>query len=229
MDDERSEDRFPASGLAEDLIPLLRARLRERGESGDAADSEQPEAPATGTAAASAEAQPRHEEQASSPLLDFADRLEDANAAAAPTPAPRRVQFVTFYLGGEAYGLPIESVQEILRVGDIVRVPQAPPYVRGVTNTRGRLLPVVELGLLLGSGPAAVDKDSRIVVAGVRGRRIGLLVDRATDVLAVEETAIEAAPADVIGDGVDYLAGVGKVGERMVFLLDVDRVLSPAR
>lgn len=199
---------LPGTGLAEELVPLLRERLAA-GKTAEAAPS------ARGRRAASA-------------LLDFADAVEGVAREVEPAPPERTRQFVTFSVGAAEFGLPIECVQEVLRVGPITRVPQAPAHVAGVTNVRGRVLPVLELGPRIGAGPVELTKDSRIVTVEMEGRLLGILVDRASSVAAVADSAIEDPPGDVVSAEADYVVGVARVGARVIILLDLERVLAPA-
>jgi purine-binding chemotaxis protein CheW len=161
-------------------------------------------------------------------VLELADRLQEPGIAPAAAAVVRVQQFVAFRVGEDEFAIPIASVQEILRVGQITRVPQSPHYICGVTNVRGRLLPVIGVAEFLGRGGRGLDKDSRIVMVELRGRRLGLLVDRATDVLTLPENMIEAAPAEVLGAGMEYIVGVGKRDQRMIFIMDLDRAFGTA-
>src|SRR5512142_1921162 len=94
-------------------------------------------------------------------------------------------QIVVAELGGERYGLPIEAVYEIIRFQAITAVPQAPAFVEGVINLRGRIIPVVDLASRFGIAGAERGRQSRIVVAGASGTRVGLIVDAVSEVLMV--------------------------------------------
>lgn len=133
--------------------------------------------------------------------------------------------WVTFILSGECYGLPVSHVQEILRVAGITRVPHAPHPVRGVTNLRGRVLPVVDLRVRLGIGEKEIDGASRILVVSSQGRLMGLLVDAVQQVVRIGRSGIQPPPPDVMTTQSDYILGVYHLQETLVILLDVDRVL----
>jgi len=156
-------------------------------------------------------------------LYQFADRV--GTDAAAPPVQKRFEIWVTFLLAGVSFGLPVTHVQEILRVESITRVPHAPASIRGVTNMRGRVLPVVDLRVRLALPEAPTDTDSRLVVASSRGRSLALLVDTVTQVLRIDTAEIQPPPPDVMTEDSDYIVGVHQVGDRPVVLLDVDRVL----
>jgi len=135
------------------------------------------------------------------------------------------VKYVTFFLGKEEYALPISEVQEIDRVLDITRVPNAPHYVRGVVNLRGKIIPVIELKQRLNLGEADLGKDSRIVVAEHGPKLLGLIVDRVSQVLNIAPERIEAAPAEVISAESNYIKGVAKLDDRMIIVLDLAQVV----
>jgi len=157
-------------------------------------------------------------------LFVFTDALA-GDSPIAPIAATRIETWVTFALGGETFGLPVASVLEILRVAGITRVPHAPRVVRGVTNMRGKVLPVVDLRVRLGMEVAEITSQSRILVASSRGRLLGLLVDAVNQVDRIDRNAVQPPPPDVMTTQSDYIIGVSQLGERLVILLDVDLVL----
>lgn len=155
-------------------------------------------------------------------VLLFADSLAQRVEAEAEH---RWESWLAVRLDGERLALPVRQVQEVVRPGTITRVPHAPFPVCGVTNLRGTVLAVVDLRLRLGLSSRPVDAASRIVVVLSRGRRIGLLVEAAEQVVAIDALAIEPAPDDVLTDRSYYLVGVYRRPEDLLILLDVDRVL----
>ena len=134
-------------------------------------------------------------------------------------------RLLTFTLDREEFGLPITRVREVIRVGEITRVPQVPPHVRGVTNLRGRILAVVEIRSRLGLSPAEISPASRIVVVDVAGRSLGLLVDRVSQVTKVPVESVAPVPEEVASPESDYVTGVARRDSRLIILLDLDRVL----
>ena len=106
----------------------------------------------------------------------------------------RPLHLLTFALDREEYGIPVTQVREVIRVNDITRVPQVPAHVRGVTNLRGRILAVVEIRTRLGLAEAVVTPSSRVVVVDVRGRTLGLLVDRVSQVTKVPADSVTPPP-----------------------------------
>jgi len=135
------------------------------------------------------------------------------------------LQVVGFRIGRETFGLPISIVREIVRVPDITSVPNAPDYIEGVINLRGRIIPVVDLRKRFGEKVGEPSKKNRVVVVELEGRSIGLLVNSASEVLKIPPSEIEA-PHDVFQEGeLNYITGVGKLKGRLVILLDLTRVL----
>ena len=139
-------------------------------------------------------------------------------------------KYLTFKLDVEEFGLEILKVQEIIKMMDITRVPRTPAFVRGVINLRGKVIPVVDLRLKFEMDRReGTDKTCIIVVTVRRGGGavvMGIIVDEVSEVLDVAGGSIEPAPE--FGGAVDtsFILGMGKVGDRVVTLLDVDKVLS---
>lgn len=134
--------------------------------------------------------------------------------------------WVSCRIDREIFALPVRQVQEILRVTALTRVPHAPFPVRGVTNLRGYVLPVVDLRVRLAMAPVEPGPRARIMVVQSRGRLIGLLVDAVEQVMQIDRLAVELPPEDVMTDQSYYLLGVYHVSEEeMVILLDADKVL----
>jgi purine-binding chemotaxis protein CheW len=147
-------------------------------------------------------------------------------APANGTKAPgEEMHLVTFALDREEFGIRINQVREVIRVGEITRVPQAPPHVRGVTNLRGRILPVMELRTRLGLTPAIVSPRSRIVVVEVHDRVVGLLVDAVLQVAKVPGETVMPAPDEVLSPEADYIRGVAHWNSRLIILLELERAL----
>ena len=135
------------------------------------------------------------------------------------------MKFVTFFLEGEEYALPISQVQEIMRVGEITRVPNSPEYVKGVMNLRGKIIPVIELKKRLSLGEALIDKNSRIVVVENGLKVLGLMVDQVAQVMNITAEQIDKAPEEVVQVQENYIKGVGKMDERMIILLDLEQII----
>jgi purine-binding chemotaxis protein CheW len=138
------------------------------------------------------------------------------------------LQIVGFRIGRETFGLPIAIVREIVRVPEITSVPNAPEYIEGVINLRGRIIPVIDLRKRFGQEATTLSKKSRIVVVELNGRTVGLIVNSASEVLKLPPSEIEQ-PHTVFQEGeLDYITGVGKLQGRLVILLDLNRILQRA-
>jgi purine-binding chemotaxis protein CheW len=137
----------------------------------------------------------------------------------------REEQVVVFEIAGESYGVDIARVQEIIRPPAITAVPRAPEYVEGVVNLRGRVIPVINLRNRFGLPDTERDRSSRIVVLEISGQTIGVAVDAVSEVLRVPQDVIEAPGATLTGPQTAHLRGIAKLDERLVILLDLDRLI----
>jgi len=137
------------------------------------------------------------------------------------------LQLVSFHLGGEEFGLDILRVQEIIRVQPLTRVPNSPDFIAGVMNLRGKIIPVVGLRRRFGLEEIPADKQTRIVVVETKGAVLGFIVDAVSEVLRIPAHIIEPPPT--LGKTEqEFVSGVGKLDERLLILLDVDRLMSDA-
>ena len=140
-------------------------------------------------------------------------------------------QLVVFELANEYYGVDIAAVESIIKMQPITAVPQAPAFVEGITNLRGSVLPVMDLRKRFGlSGREQKTEsnrdDKRIVVVSMDGMKIGMIVDAVSEVLRVQEDAIEPPPPMVTTINSAFITGIAKVGERLIILLDLARILT---
>jgi purine-binding chemotaxis protein CheW len=132
---------------------------------------------------------------------------------------------VSFRIGRETFGLPISAVREIVRVPPITAVPNAPDYIEGVINLRGKIMPVMDLRRRFRAGLTEPDKKNRIIIVELDDRFIGLIVSAASEVLRIPPSEIED-PHNVFREGeLDYITGVGKLHGRLVILLDLKKIL----
>jgi purine-binding chemotaxis protein CheW len=213
---------LPASGLAEDILRRLEGEPGKAEPAPPQSASPPPagriELPASGLAE---EVLPREEAPDSHSLSFFAAPAQEQRVAAAATE-----HLATFFLDREEYGVDVRQVQEIRRVAEITTVPRAPDFVRGVINLRGRILPVLDLKRKLGLGEVVIGRPTRIVVVRLGERLLGLLVDGASQVLKVELSRIEPPPSEVVEKGGDYIRGVAKLDDRLIILVDLERLLA---
>lgn len=136
------------------------------------------------------------------------------------------LQLVTFVVGSEEFAIPILSVQEINRMMQITRLPQSPSFIEGVINLRGKIIPVMDLRKRFGVDALNDTSDSRIVVVEVASRVIGFTVDRVNEVLRIDAGIVEAPPSMVWAVDSDYVQGVGKLDDRLLILLNLERLFS---
>jgi purine-binding chemotaxis protein CheW len=137
----------------------------------------------------------------------------------------RELHIVGFKVGRETYGVPITALHEIVRVPEITAVPDAPDYVEGVINLRGKIVSVLDLRKRLGEAAIAPSKRNRILVVEHRGRLCGLIVDSASDVLKIPAADIDPSPTEFVEGGLNCVTGLGKYQGRLIVLLDVAKVL----
>lgn len=138
------------------------------------------------------------------------------------------LQLVLFKLGEEEFGVNILQAREIEKLDQgLTRVPKAPPFVEGVINLRGEIIPIVDLRKRFGLTIPPLGYDSRVIIVEVRGALVGMLVDAVVEVIRIPVSAVEPPPPITRGVDAQYLAGVAKVGDRLIVLLNLDRALSP--
>ncbi|MCC6174138.1 MAG: chemotaxis protein CheW [Chloroflexi bacterium] len=135
-------------------------------------------------------------------------------------------QVVVLELAGEAYGVEIGRVQEIIRMQPITRIPNGPAFIEGVTNLRGRVIPVLDLRKRFGLDATATTRRSRIVVGELGAHTVGLVVDGVSEVLRVPAEAVEPPSTLVTSADSAFLRGVAKLGERLILQLDLSRILT---
>jgi len=136
------------------------------------------------------------------------------------------IQLVTFRIGEEEFGVDILAVQEIIRLMAITKVPRAPHFVEGVINLRGKVIPIVDMRRRFGLEAIAHDKHTRIIVIQLEAIVVGFMVDSVSEVLRIPHSTIDQPPAVVSGLESDYIQGVGKLDERLLVLLDLNKLLS---
>lgn len=142
------------------------------------------------------------------------------------TGGDERLQLVTFGVGGEEFAVEILAVQEINRMLELTRVPQSPPEVEGVINLRGRIIPVIDLRRRFGLSDGERNDHNRIIVVEVDGRVLGFIVDRVHEVLRIKRSIVDAAPTMATSVESDFIAGVGKLEDRLLILLDLEKLFS---
>ncbi len=136
------------------------------------------------------------------------------------------VELATFYVGNALCGMDILKVQEINKLMQMTKVPQAPEYVIGILNLRGQIVTIIDLGKKLGLGETDLSKDPRNIIVNSEGGHVGLLVRQISDVVEADMEKKEHAPANMGGIQGEFFTGVYKTENELIGILDVDKVLS---
>jgi len=147
--------------------------------------------------------------------------------------AAKAGKYLTFKLGAEEFGLEILKVQEIIGMMKVTKVPRAPHFIRGVINLRGKVIPVVDLRTKFGMAGKEDTERTCIIVVQVThpggNVTMGTIVDDVSEVLDVQTEQIEPTPSFGSSVDTDFILGMGKIGPKVIMLLDIDRVLSGAQ
>lgn len=136
------------------------------------------------------------------------------------------LQLVSFKISNEEFGVDILCVQEINRMLQITKMPNTPEFIEGVINLRGRVIPVLDLRIKLGMPRKEHDKNTRIIVVELKGKTIGFIVDEVSEVLRIPKSITEAPPEMVGGVNSDFITSIGKLEDRLLILLDLEKILS---
>ncbi len=136
------------------------------------------------------------------------------------------IQWVTFKLDNEKYGIKVMQVQEVLRMTEIAPVPGAPDYVLGIINLRGNVVTVIDTRLRFGLPEREPDDDTRIVIVEAEGNVVGILVDSVAEVADLQASEIETAPNVGNDESSKYIQGVSSRGDELLILVDVNKLLS---
>lgn len=130
-------------------------------------------------------------------------------------------QLVVFRLGKEEYAVAIDKVKEIIRYNEATKLPNTPPHMDGIINLRGKVISVIDLAKRFGV-PGKVTGSNLAIIVEAAGQEVGIIVDEVTEVLRVDDSAIESA--QTVAHAADFLQSIGKVGERLLIILDLDKV-----
>ncbi|WP_447971906.1 chemotaxis protein CheW [Nitrospira sp. M1] len=135
------------------------------------------------------------------------------------------LQLVSFHVGEEEFAIDILGVQEIIRVVELTPVPNAPYFVEGVINLRGKVIPILDLRSRFGLPPTDRTNDTRIIVVEITKTVLGFIVDSVEEVLRLPESLIETPPSTGRGGSAEFHKGVGRVNGRLLMLLDLGQIL----
>jgi len=136
------------------------------------------------------------------------------------------IKVIVFRLVDEEYGVEVSQVRSIEKMQNITRVPRTPEFVKGVINLRGVVTPIIDLKTRFDLGVEEYTDSTRIIIVAVDDMEVGLIVDAANDVIDIAVNSIELPPAVVGGIKANYLRGVAKLNDRLLILLNLDKVLS---
>lgn len=136
------------------------------------------------------------------------------------------MQLVIFSLGKEEYGVDIMQVKEIVTYKEPVKVPNTPQFVEGIINLRGEIIPIVNLKKRFSIPGEDIGDQTRVIVMSIDSKKVGFIVDDASEVITINNENIEPAPEIVAGIDRRYITGIGKVEERILIMLDLDKLFS---
>lgn len=134
-------------------------------------------------------------------------------------------QLVVFELAGESYGINIAAVESIIKMQAITQLPQSKPYLRGMINLRGAVLPVIDLRIRFGLEANETSRNARIIIVSIGTLKLGMVVDEVSEVLRIQEENIDVLPPTVVSANSGFLKGIIRIDQRLVTLLELGRVL----
>jgi purine-binding chemotaxis protein CheW len=135
-------------------------------------------------------------------------------------------QLVVFELANEHYGVEISTVESIIKMQEITRIPHSPAFVEGITNLRGLVLPVIDLRKRFGLDAQEISRDSRIMVVALGTMKVGMIVDAVSEVLRVPSESIEPPPSMTTSSRANFITGIAKLNDLLVILLDMSKILT---
>jgi purine-binding chemotaxis protein CheW len=146
----------------------------------------------------------------------------------AGTTGDELIQLVSFMLSDEEYGIEVLKVREIIRMPGITKMPNTPHYVEGIINLRGKVIPIISMRKRFGLAESEYDNHTRIMVMDVAGGLTGFIVDGVSEVIRIRSSEIQPPPAMVSGNiDQDFITGVFNHADRLLIIMDVDRMFSP--
>lgn len=144
--------------------------------------------------------------------------------SAASTGAPH--EFLAFTLGDEEYGIDIQNVQELRSYDTVTRLANAPEFIKGVVNLRGIIVPIIDMRIKFSLGTPVYDQFTVVIILLIAGRVMGMVVDSVSDVITLAGAQIKPAPQMGTAINTDYLIGIGAVEQRMLILVDIERLMA---
>ena len=140
--------------------------------------------------------------------------------------APKALEFLSFTLGQEEYGIDIQKVQELRGYDAVTRIANVPEHIKGVVNLRGIIVPIVDMRIKFKLGTPSYDQFTVVIILNLASRVMGMVVDSVSDVITLAPEQIKPAPE--LGSALDtgYLIGLGTLDERMLILVDIDKLMT---
>lgn len=138
------------------------------------------------------------------------------------------VQLVGFRLDGDDYAIPITRIQEIILMKPVTRIPQVPAFIEGLINLRGVVIPLINLRTRFGMAPREVDDETRTIVLNLHDRTIGCIVDAVTQVMRLAGDQIQSTPTTIASVARNYIAGLARLEDRLLIVLDVEKLFDPS-
>ncbi|WP_130835272.1 chemotaxis protein CheW [[Erwinia] mediterraneensis] len=135
-------------------------------------------------------------------------------------------EFLVFTLGDEEYGIDILKVQEIRGYDQVTRIANTPSFIKGVTNLRGVIVPIIDLRIKFAQPDVDYNDNTVVIVLNLLQRVVGIVVDGVSDVLSLTQDQIRPAPEFAVTMSTEYLTGLGALGDRMLILVDIEKLLS---
>ena len=142
--------------------------------------------------------------------------------------AAKALEFLAFTLGREEYGIDIQKVQELRGYDAVTRIANAPEYIKGVVNLRGIIVPIIDMRIKFNLGTPTYDQFTVVIILNMASRVMGMVVDSVSDVITLSPEQVKPAPEMGSVLDTDYLIGLGTVDERMLILVDIDKLMSSA-
>jgi len=140
--------------------------------------------------------------------------------------APKALEFLSFTLGQEEYGIDIQKVQELRGYDAVTRIANAPEHIKGVVNLRGIIVPIIDMRIKFNLGTPVYDQFTVVIILNIAHRVMGMVVDSVSDVITLKAEQIKPAPTMGSALDTEYLMGLGTIEERMLILIDLDRLMS---
>lgn len=158
-------------------------------------------------------------------MINHSDQLSNRNTLAEDH-ASSGHEFLSFTLGQQEYGIDILKVQEIRGYEAVTRIANAPEFIKGVVNLRGIIVPILDLRIKFNLGTPTYDELTVVIILNIAGRVVGIVVDGVSDVTILTDDQIKPPPEMGTAFNTDYLVGLGTLAERMLILIDIDKLMS---